>query len=159
MHQMAVLHNGIITLDGYGDATGASPGAGKVSGTSIGGGGYGGNGGSASPAGSAGQAFGSLYSPLVPGSAGGRNSAYSSYVAAGGGVLEVSVTGAFVVDGFVHTDGLNGVGGSGGGSGGSILVNAGSFGGQGNILSNGGTGSAWSSYSGGGMLHPVKKRN
>ena len=80
-----------------------------------------------------GPTYGDLKAPMLPG-AGGRG-------AAGGGALEVAVTGALVVDGAIRADG--GSHSEGPGAGGSILVRAPTLSGVGSITATGGVGGAF----------------
>src|SRR5262249_24936173 len=58
---------------------------------------------------------------------------------AGGGSLQMSVTGDLVLDGIISANGKNGIGqGSGGGSGGGINLTVGRISGAGMVLANGG---------------------
>ena len=64
--------------------------------------------------------YGSLYTPVEPGSKGGGIGGGK-----GGGTVKIDVGGIFLLDGIITVDGDDGVSDSGGGSGGSIWITAG----------------------------------
>ena len=146
---------GVILLDGKGYAGASGPGAGgTVSSNGIqtgGGGGYGGYGGSSALGAAGGTSYGSLTQQSSSGSGGGNGLGTSpnNLGGAGGGSIQLNVTGSLDLDGLVSANGNPGVGGgSGGGSGGNIWVNAEGLSGGGVFSANGGSGNL--PYGGGG---------
>ncbi len=143
---------GALTVDGLGSVAGTGSGAGHsyFSGGYYfcGGGGHGGYGGAASVTnGTGGSTYDSQIAPTSLGSGGGTYS--TSVGGAGGGALQLTVSGNLQVDGRITANGGNGSGtGGGGGSGGGIYVSAGTFAGSGTITANGGNGVI--SFGGGG---------
>lgn len=138
-------NKGIITSDGWGyrggyGSTHRGPGGG--SGTSKDGGSYGGFGGS-----NAYEPYGNVYEPTFLGSRGGDCHDWDNSMAggAGGGSIELDISGMLNVDGEIKSNGSVGQSGSrcgaGGGTGGSILIEASTISGDGSIESNGGNGS------------------
>ena len=94
-----------------------------------------------------------LTSPTSPGSGGGNYSPYS-FGGAGGGAIQLTVTGTLQVDGTISANGGNGSGtGGGGGSGGSIWLTVGTLSGGGAITANGGSGVDSVGGGGGGGIH------
>jgi len=151
---MTIQAGGIFSLDSFGSA----PGFGSTPGTSYsttyypgGGGGHGGNGGNSYYfAAIGGGTSDSQTSPTVLGSGGGNATANGSFGGAGGGALQLNVTGNLRVDGSLSANGGNGSGsGGGGGAGGSINIShCLTLSGGGSITANGGSGVA--SFGGGG---------
>ena len=146
---------GGILLDGYGYGGGAGTGAGHVATTNGiltgSGGGYGGMGGPSLAGAPGGISYGSFSEPTLPGSGGGNTTGTSPYNlgGAGGGALELTVTGTLALDGRISANGLTAVGvASGGGSGGSLWVRTGKLTGKGSFSANGGAGDF--PYGGGG---------
>ena len=87
-----------------------------------------------------GNIYDSTTSPNGPGSGGGSYSPYS-VGGAGGGVIQLNVSGILQMDGRISANGGNGSGsGGGGGSGGSIWLTVGTLSGAGAITANGGNG-------------------
>ena len=116
---------GNFNADGLGFPSRQGPG--KISSTNDErGSGYGGQGGG-SPFG--GSAYGDYSDPVSLGS--------GNYRVAGGGAIKLNAGQSITVDGNLSTNGLNSNGGS---SGGSLSINSVYVGGNGNIKSNGGTG-------------------
>ncbi len=121
------------------------------------GGGYGGNGGASAGGGPGGNSYGSLVQPTQPGSNGGNGNGNSPFNrgGAGGGAIQLSITGGLLLGGSISANGVAGLGeGSGGGSGGSIMLTVGGiFSGNGIISANGGPGeSALGGGGGGGRI-------
>jgi hypothetical protein len=148
---------GGILADGTGYASGAGPGAGKYGSSSpslvAGGGGYGGYGamGGTNSYATGGGIYGSLMTPSDMGSGGGGYS--PALGGAGGGVIQIKVTGALEVDGKITANGLAGTSPSaGGGSGGSISLTVGTLAGAGIISANGGPGNDLGGGGGGGRI-------
>jgi hypothetical protein len=142
---MTVQAGGIFSADISGSSAGIGVGAGHIY---VGpnyypcsGAGYGGAGAmpfvTNTPGG---VTYGLQTSPTSLGSGGGNYSPYSPG-GAGGGAIQLTVSGALQMDGRISANGGNGSGlGGGGGSGGGILINAGSLSGAGIISANGGSG-------------------
>ncbi len=138
---------------GYNAGTGYSP-AGAYQGFPYpcGGGGHGGAGGNAM----GNLAFGGSaneYNVPLPSYAGGGGGNLSPYSVggAGGGVVQLTVSGTLHLDGTISANGDNGNGsGGGGGAGGSVNLSAGTIDGGGAILANGGNGVGSISGGGGG---------
>ncbi|MDD5146475.1 MAG: fibronectin type III domain-containing protein [Candidatus Pacebacteria bacterium] len=163
---------GYINVNGKGYAggsdggNGSGPGAGSGysgSGSSSlggGGGGYGGNGGYGNyltTIVAGGLPYGSTTVPIDLGSGGGSGK-YGGNPAgaggAGGGIVELNVTGTLTLNGFIVANGSDGAktgsyGDGGGGSGGSIYITVNALVGGGTTTANGGNGSA-SGYAGAG---------
>jgi hypothetical protein len=145
---------GGIIADGSGSPGGQGPGAGRFSASSYvytgGGGGYGGYGAAGGGAlAYGGMTYGTVTSPVIPGSGGG--SYIPSGGGAGGGVIHLNVTGMLLLDGRISADGALGFNeGSGGGSGGSVSLNVGTITGAGAISANGGNGNGIGLTGGGG---------
>ena len=134
-------------------APGQGPGGGGGAAASISGGGagYGGAGSTSRHGSVGGAAYGSPYTPGLPGSGGGGGSSGGPGGAAGGGVLVVNASGRVVVNGAIRANGATVSGGkNGGGSGGSIYVTCSSLAGSGDIQAYGGNGSDGESGAGGG---------
>ena len=136
--------SGIFT-DAAGYAGGAGTGAGRFSSSpstypcsGAGHGGYGAN--STGNFAIGGNTYDYMTLPTSPGSGGGNYSPYS-FGGAGGGAIQLTVTGTLQVDGTISANGGNGSGtGGGGGSGGSIWLTVGTLSGGGAITANGGSG-------------------
>ncbi len=133
--------------DGGGYAGGQGPGAGHGVSSPIGltggGGSYGGYGGPSSFGAGAGTYYGSASEPMNLGSGGGIGAGNAPYNlgGAGGGALQLSVSGTLTLDGRITANGLLGTGqGSGGGSGGSVWLTVGNLQGTGAIMANAGPG-------------------
>jgi len=96
----------------------------------------------------AGGTYDSLYRPRYPGGGGGHyNGSYPG--GTGGGLVEITLSGAMTVNGTINADGASANGG--GGAGGSVWISAVFISGNGSISANGGNGqSGWSSGGGGG---------
>lgn len=148
-----------IRVDGLGFPSHTGPGRGQSryfnqSAGGAGGAGYGGDGGDGSVPG--GVVYGSPQNPLDPGSGGGYAEWNTGgpiahpveYGGAGGGVIQLVVSGNCVVDGSVTANGFQGRYGSshfgewagGGGSGGSVWLQAATLLGRGQISADGGRG-------------------
>jgi hypothetical protein len=131
---------GALSMDnaGYGSQNGSGAG---YAGTSLrGGGGHGGFGGGNIS--SRGMAYDSILSPSIPGSGGGTyQSPPYDQGGAGGGALNLSVSGLLTVNGRLSANGGNGDSLAGGGAGGSLyLYTINQLTGNGVILANGGAG-------------------
>jgi hypothetical protein len=135
-----------IDVNGLGYGPGAGPGAGVSASadtfgldfSSGGGGAYGGNGGASLSGVSGGGSYGSLETSTDAGSGGGAGFGLGG---AGGGIVNLTIGGALVLDGQITAGG--GIGfspASGGGSGGGIWISAPSASGLGAISANGGAG-------------------
>jgi hypothetical protein len=156
-----VQAGGGIIADGTGYAPGRGSGAGltgagPTSGVVGGGGGHGGHGaagGGAVPV-PGGSTYGSVTNPIDLGSGGGGYGIQSSLVAgAGGGAIQMNVTGTLTVNGRVSANGGLGLAlGSGGGSGGSVWLTTGTLAGNGIISANGGAGNQLGGGGGGGCV-------
>lgn len=141
---------GSINVDGKGFGAGWGFGHGNAGAYYTGaGGGHGGNGGS----GAGGNASpGLVYdSPEQPAGLGSGGGAGYGPGGAGGGVVQLSVGGALLVNGVISADGLAATNSrSGGGSGGSISITAQTIAGTGFISANGGEGESPAGGGGGG---------
>lgn len=141
---LTVQPGGAINVSslGYAAGAGTSPGTyySLIPLYPCSGGGHGGCGGAAlSNSIGGGATYDSQTSPASFGSGGGTYS--TSFGGPGGGVLQLSVSGALQVDGRISADGGSGSGtGGGGGAGGSININCTAFGGGGSVTANGGNG-------------------
>ena len=155
-----VQAGGGIIADGTGNPAGVGSGAGNYvstpSGNIGGGGGYGGYGaaGGAPPLYSAygGSTYGSMTAPTSLGSGGGT---YSTYAVggAGGGAIQLNVTGVLQVYGKISAAGGAGISPSGGGgSGGTVFLTVGVLSGSGVISANGGMGNLVGGGGGGGRI-------
>ncbi|HEX4351148.1 MAG TPA: carboxypeptidase-like regulatory domain-containing protein, partial [Verrucomicrobiae bacterium] len=150
-----IQSNAQITADGGGFYTVAGLGTGS-SGTSAQGylmgtgGSYGGYGGASALSGAPGVSYGSITHPINPGSGGGvPNSNLATPQTAGGGTVQMTVSGTLDLEGSISANGMSPTAeGSGGGSGGSIQLTALTLTGAGTISANGGGGVL--PYSGGG---------
>nr|MCW1930232.1 hypothetical protein [Candidatus Kerfeldbacteria bacterium] len=115
-----------VTTAGYGTGANSSIGAG--------GGGYGGRGGNGSSGHAGGSVYGSALTPALQGSSGG-NATSSALGGTGGGLVQLTVSGALTLDGPISANGGNGAinstnRASGGGSGGAINISAGTLAGS-----------------------------
>jgi hypothetical protein len=149
---LTIEAGGGINLDGGGGLSG--PGTGSAFHTNNltygGGGGYGGNGGNGFNA-AGGHSSGSYNEPTTSGGGGGAGSGLdvSNPGGAGGGALNLTVSGAVTLNGAISADGTAGLGeGSGGGAGGSLYLTMGTLAGSGQITATGGA--AGSNEGGGG---------
>ena len=117
----------------------------------CGGGGYGGSGANgASTNAGGGTTYGPQTSPTMYGSGGGQLMPYS-FGGAGGGAIQLNVSGILQVDGSLSANGGSGSGsGGGGGSGGSLWLTTGILIGSGSITANGGNGAGSIGGGGGG---------
>jgi len=115
--------------------------------------GHGGYGGLAYGRSSGGGTYDTPTGPTQPGSGGGPSSSGVSG-GVGGGVIRLTVGGAFEMDGIISANGGNGTGIGGGGSGGSIWLTTGPFSGAGSISANGGSvANSTEGSGGGGMIY------
>jgi hypothetical protein len=154
----SIQTGGGIILDGKGSPAGYGPNAGgtlTVSNiTSGGGGGYAGYGGNSAFGAKGGSVTPSPWNSSYPeGSAGGGGSGNGvspqNLGGAGGGTLQLIVTGTLALGGKISANGTTGPGeGSGGGAGGGIWISAGALTGSGILSANGGAGQL--PYGGGG---------
>ena len=147
----ALIESGAaVLLRGAGYPANQGPGAGGFFSSAGGGGGYGGYGGfglAGTYIANGGNSYGSASLPTTFGS-GGRTVA-NFPGGAGGGALQLTVTGRLQLDGQIIADGTAGSGtASGGGAGGGILLTLGELAGNGLISANGGSGGL--PYGGGG---------
>jgi hypothetical protein len=143
--------NGAILADATGFGAGSGTGSGSVDYFGDGsGGGYGGAGGASFFGAPGGITYGSSNQPAVYGSPGGILPTIPGY-SQGGGLIRLTVNGAFTVNGNISANGADGfVDGSGGGSGGSIWITAQKLSGNGSFSANGGWGEAFEGGGGGG---------
>jgi hypothetical protein len=146
---------GGILGDGQGNPSGQGTGHGNTAangaaGYTGSGGGYGGPGGASITNTAGGLSYGDFAHPTSFGSGGGTGFYPStSPGGAGGGALQMSVTGTLTVNGTISANGQSGAGeGSGAGSGGGIGLTVGKLAGTGTITANGGVGD--SPFGGGG---------
>lgn len=154
----AVQAGGGIIADGTGYPAGQGPGPGRSISSSSGyvgsGGGYGGSGGSSGgtqPV-AGGTSYGSATAPNTAGSGAGANG--TTYLGgAGGGCIQLNVTGTLQVDGRISAAGGAAISPNfGGGSGGSIWLTAATLAGAGVIAANGGAGNGLGGGGGGGRI-------
>jgi hypothetical protein len=150
--------NCVITVSGkgytvgYGNAKGASAGNDSAGG----GGGHAGPGGNSNYNIAGGtMSYGSIFSPLDLGSAGGTAGGEGGVGGSGGGIVKLTVNGNFNFNGKIYANGANGSPGSydagGGGAGGAIKVVAGTISGAGGVLhALGGSGGSSGGRVGGG---------
>jgi hypothetical protein len=112
------------------------------------GGGYGGLGGGAVCGRVRGDIYGSITQPLLAGSPGGG----PTTLARGGGLINLTVANALVLDGSISANGAGSTAkaNGGGGSGGGILLNVGTLSGSGAISANGGAANNLAGGGGGG---------
>jgi len=146
-----VAVGGAINADGKGYGGGAGPGAGNAAGSPAdgSGAGYGGIGGMSSSNAMGGTTYGSFTQPTDLGSGGGTS--YAGIGGAGGGAVQISAGGTFIVNGTISADGANGTNSrSGGGSGGSVWITAQLVSGSGAISAQGGVGEPTHGGGGGG---------
>ena len=139
---VTVLAGAAITADATGSPAGSGSGPGSVNNSDANrpcsGGGHGGYGAAASTNVTGGNVYGSLGTPTAPGSGGGTYTTIS-IGGAGGGAMQLSVSGTLWVDGRISANGGNGAGsGGGGGSGGSLYLTATTLAGSGSITADGG---------------------
>lgn len=163
--QSTVWQSAVLTLSGDAtveaggsivtDGTGYPAGQGSAAGHTYtagslyaGGGGHGGYGAAGgNPLATGGFAIGSITQPVTAGSGGPPANAGG----AGGGVMQMSVSGTLRLDGRVSANGLAAAGlGGGGGAGGSLKLSAKTLAGSGTISANGGAGDAPLGGGGGG---------
>jgi len=134
---------------GYGGSTG--PGMGHIAGSPQdgSGAGYGGIGGMSSSNAVGGTVYGSFTQPTNSGSGGGAG--YAGVGGAGGGAIQITAGGTFIINGTISANGANGTNSrSGGGSGGSIWITAQLVSGSGAISAQGGAGEPTHGGGGGG---------
>jgi hypothetical protein len=130
-----------VNEKGYGGGVGLGAGhsAGAGSQQDGSGAGYGGCGGMSSSNAMGGTAYGSSLQPTNLGSGGG--SSYAGLGGAGGGAVQITAGGTFIINGTISANGANGTNSrSGGGSGGSIWITAHLVSGSGVISAQGGAG-------------------
>lgn len=147
---LAIQPGGAITFDGDGFGGDVGPGRGIFIPSGGGGGGHGGDGSAGSPIGaSGGSSYDSITAPTQAGSGGGGVSFTPG--SAGGGALQLNVTGTLMVNGPITANGMPAnTNGAGGGSGGSLFINAGTLGGSAKISVDGGNGDPLAAGGGGG---------
>jgi hypothetical protein len=157
-----IQSGGGIIVDGMGflGASGAGAGGsgelpnnGLRAGSGAGHGGYGGG-----TAG--GAAYDEITQPAEPGSGGGSGAGFPDEGGAGGGVVQLNVSGLLTVDGIISANGdaaTNLAGG--GGSGGSIYLTCGGLAGGGGIAANGGSGQLPDGGGGGGGMVAINARS
>jgi hypothetical protein len=146
-----VAAGGAINASGRGYGGGAGPGAGHTAGSPAdgSGAGYGGIGGMSSSNAMGGMTYGSFVQPTNLGSGGGAS--YVGMGGAGGGAIQITAGGTFIINGTISADGANGTNSrSGGGSGGSIWITAHLVSGSGTISAQGGAGEPAHGGGGGG---------
>ncbi|MGA2180363.1 MAG: carboxypeptidase-like regulatory domain-containing protein [Verrucomicrobiota bacterium] len=146
-----VAVGGVINANGKGYGGGAGPGAGHIAGNPQdgSGAGYGGIGGMSSSNAMGGTTYGSFTQPTDLGSGGGTS--YAGIGGAGGGAVQISAGGTFIINGTISADGVNGTNSrSGGGSGGSVWITAQLVSGSGVISAQGGAGEPAHGGGGGG---------
>jgi hypothetical protein len=146
-----VAAGGAINVSGKGCGGGAGPGAGHTAGNPAdgSGAGYGGIGGMSSSNAVGGTVYGSFAQPTNLGSGGGAS--YAGIGGAGGGTIQITAGGTFIINGTISADGANGTNSrSGGGSGGSIWITAHLVSGSGAISAQGGAGEPAHGGGGGG---------
>jgi hypothetical protein len=146
-----VAVGGAINASGKGCGGGAGPGAGHTDGSPAdgSGAGYGGIGGMSSSNAVGGTVYGSFAQPTNLGSGGGTS--YAGIGGAGGGAIQITAGGTFIINGTISADGANGTNSrSGGGSGGSIWITAQLMSGSGAISAQGGSGEPTHGGGGGG---------
>jgi len=145
---------GIFSLDGMGSTAQAGTGAGSTFNSQSGGAGHGGYGGNDSPGG--GKVYDSIQIPAIAGSGG----APFGTGGAGGGYVNLNVTGTLLVNGRLSANGSDGGYNSGGGSGGSLYLNfVNILAGNGIIAANGGAGNGAAGGGGGGRIALVCNSN
>lgn len=141
-----IVIGGLLNANGEGEDPGSGPGAGGSCGT---GGGHGGAGANVGGCGGGGT-YGDMMRPRELGSGGGGT---GSSGGKGGGAIELAADSINII-GFITANGQDGTlavnQGSGGGAGGSILLQANTFLGAGNVRASGGGGVGISGGGGGG---------
>jgi hypothetical protein len=146
-----VAVGGVINANGKGYGGSAGPGAGHTAGSPAdgSGAGYGGIGGMSSSNAVGGTTYGSFTQPTNLGSGGGAG--YAGVGGAGGGAIQITAGGIFLINGTISANGANGTNSrSGGGSGGSIWITAHLVSGSGAITAQGGAGEPTHGGGGGG---------
>jgi hypothetical protein len=146
-----VAVGGVINANGKGYGGSAGPGAGHTAGSPAdgSGAGYGGIGGMSSSNAVGGTTYGSFTQPTDLGSGGGAG--YAGVGGAGGGAIQITAGGIFLINGTISANGANGTNSrSGGGSGGSIWITAHLVSGSGAITAQGGAGEPTHGGGGGG---------
>jgi hypothetical protein len=150
---------GGIVADGTGSIGGQGIGPGGTGTSSYGqtggGGGHGGYGANSTPGSAGGNVYDTIENPIIAGSSGGLGVGSPPYDlgGAGGGAINLNVTGTLMNNGRISAGGAAGTGqGSGGGSGGSVLLSAGTLAGSGTISANGGAGNGLGGGGGGGRV-------
>ena len=136
-----IAPTGALNLDGKGYPRGRwqGPGTAPTTNDYAGGASYGGIGGSGWNDAPSGAAYGSLLQPTDLGSAGGKGNDDAG--SAGGGAIQLTVTGTLTHNGAISANGISDTPGHGGcGSGGSIWLTVGTLQGSGTISANGGSG-------------------
>ena len=146
-----VAVGGAVNANGKGYGGNAGPGAGHTAGSPAdgSGAGYGGIGGMSSSNAVGGNVYGSFTQPTNSGSGGGAG--YAGVGGAGGGAIQITAGGTFIINGTISANGANGTNSrSGGGSGGSIWITAHLVSGSGAISAHGGAGEPVHGGGGGG---------
>jgi hypothetical protein len=146
-----VAVSGAINANGKGYGGSVGPGVGHTAGSPPdgSGAGYGGIGGMSSSNAVGGTVYGSFTQPTDLGSGGGAG--YAGVGGAGGGAIQITAGGTFIVNGTISANGANGTNSrSGGGSGGSIWIAAHLVSGSGAISAQGGAGEPTHGGGGGG---------
>jgi hypothetical protein len=153
-NDVTVDAGGAITMDGLGYTAGQGTGAGSQNSSPRGGGGHGGMGGNNPSIGSFGSVYGSITSPITFGSGGGSSGGTGTppLGGAGGGYVNLNLSGKLTVNGRLSSNGRNGDTESGGGAGGSVRINCVSLFGSGVISANGGNGAGNAGGGGGGRV-------
>jgi hypothetical protein len=154
---LIIAADGAINVDGLGYSRQSGSGAPTSNGGD--GGAYGGIGGDYSGSygalGTTAVTYGSITTPTDLGSGGANTGDYSVPGGDGGGALQLTIGGDFVIAGTISANGTSGAGG--GGSGGSIYITAVTISGAGTIQANGGVGGTgsgigWGGGGGGGRI-------
>ncbi|MDP2941530.1 MAG: PxKF domain-containing protein [Candidatus Omnitrophota bacterium] len=152
-HNLTVDSTSSISADSKGYPAGQGPGSG-TSGLWCGGSGgsYGGNGGIGNGLRINSPTYGSATLPVDLGSGGAHGNVGNG--GAGGGAIQLNISGALIVNGAISANGQDAPGTQGqggGGSGGSIYIVVNNLSGTGSIMANGGKGGPWCcSYGAGG---------
>jgi len=143
-----------VSYQGYIGEYGCGQGQGSASaGYDSGGGGHGGKG-AAGEEGSGGSACGSITTPIILGSSGGKTGSDSDGTPGGGAIL-LNATDTITLNGWLGADGQNGVDTTwdpGGGAGGSIFIQTKNLAGSGNLTAVGGTAGSKGGAGGGGRI-------
>jgi len=142
--------NGSINVTGKGYAASEGTGQGMNGGDATGAG-YGGEGGNTSYGVTGGGiTYGSLTAPTDLGSGGG----IASTAGAGGGAVQLTVTGTTTLSGTISADGVasGSAGDGGGGSGGSVYITTGTLAGASTVTANGMAGYRFGGAGGGGRI-------